>query len=119
VGRILVSLGIVVALILLSAAGPCLACSPSSPGTPSPASCCHHGGCEKPAKSHAPLSCASPVSDLATLEQSWTQMDHAVAPAFEAATQNAVVVSAVNLPPPPETHLSTLDLSLFNSVFLI
>ena len=118
-GRILVSLGIVIALILLSAAGPCLACSASSPGTRSPASCCHHGGCEKPARSHAPLSCASPDSNLATLEQSWTQMDHAVAPAFEASTQNAVVVSALDVPPPPETHLSTPDLSLFNSVFLI
>jgi hypothetical protein len=77
VSQSITSLAVVIALLALSTAGPCLACSTSIEVVPEKNSCCHHGGCEKPTKAPAPQGCASPDLAVATIEQAWTQVAHA------------------------------------------
>jgi hypothetical protein len=70
-------LAIVIALLALTTAGPCLACSMSIQVVPEKTSCCHHGGCEKPTKAPAPQGCTTLDLGVATIEQAWTQVAHA------------------------------------------
>jgi hypothetical protein len=77
VSRRTTSLAVVIALLALSTAGPCLACSLSIQVVPEKTSCCHHGGCEKPTKAPAPQGCTTPDLGAATIEQAWTQVAHA------------------------------------------
>jgi hypothetical protein len=77
VSRRTTSLAVVIALLALSTAGPCLACSMSIQVVPEKSSCCHRGGCDKPTKAPEPQGCATPDLTVATIEQAWTQVAHA------------------------------------------
>lgn len=119
--RTIVSLAVMVALLVLTAAGPCLACSLPNQNTPAQGSCCHHGGCEKPAKTPAPQSCASPDLGVLTIERPWTQVVHAAADVLspETVAHSAPAISHRNALLPLVDAYSPPDLCLLNSVFNI
>jgi len=121
VSRTIASLTVMVALLVLSVAGPCLACSVPDQTTPAQGSCCHHGGCEKPAKAPAPQSCAFPDLGIPAIERAWTHVAHAAADVLspETVAHSAPVISHGLAAFPPVEAYSPPDLRLLKSVFNI
>jgi len=120
VSRTIVSLAIVVALLVLAMAGPCLACSIPNQTTPARGSCCHHGGCEKPTKAPASQNCASPDLGVLAIERAWTHVVDAADVLTPAPiVQPAGVISDRGASLAPVDVYSPPDLCLLNSVFNI
>jgi hypothetical protein len=120
VSRRTTSLAIVIALLALSTAGPCLACSMSIQSVPEKISCCHHGGCEKPTKAPAPQGCATPDLAVATIELAWTQVAHAGACVLIPVTISySARISGAAAKTLPFDEYSPPDLYLRNSVLNI
>jgi len=109
-----------VALLVLTMAGPCLACSIPNQTSPGQGSCCHHGGCEKPNKTPAPQSCISPDLGVLAIERAWAHVvDTADVLSPETVVLPARVISHRGAPLAPVDVYSPPDLCLLNSVFNI
>ena len=119
--RTIVSVAVMVALLVLTMAGPCLACSVPNQTAPTQGSCCHHGGCEKPTRGPAPQRCASPDLSILAIERAWTQVAHAAADVLspETVALAAPVITPRVAPLAPVDVYSPPDLCLLNSVFNI